>query len=60
MAAVGNEGNDKLLTNKELEETCHHINIKHLVCKLGSSSGIHWKTNAPKKMENKQLDSGLD
>ena len=34
MAAVGNEGNDMLLTNKELQETCHHINVKHVVCKL--------------------------
>ena len=36
MAAVGNEGNDMLLTNKELQETCHHINVKHVVCKLAS------------------------
>lgn len=29
MAAVENEDVDKLLNNKELQETCHHINIKH-------------------------------
>jgi len=55
MAAVGNEGNDKLLSNKELQETCHHINIKHLVCKLGSSSGIHWKTTCPEKNGKRKI-----
>ncbi|KAK2567887.1 DIS3-like exonuclease 1 [Acropora cervicornis] len=40
MAAVGNEGNDKLLSNKELQETCHHINIKHLAAKDAQKESI--------------------
>ncbi|XP_067057370.1 DIS3-like exonuclease 1 [Acropora muricata] len=40
MAAVGNEGNDKLLSNKELQETCHHINKKHLAAKDAQKESI--------------------
>ncbi|XP_027053645.1 DIS3-like exonuclease 1 isoform X2 [Pocillopora damicornis] len=29
MAAVENDNNNQLPSNKELQETCHHINIKH-------------------------------
>lgn len=31
MAAVENDNNNQLPSNKELQETCHHINIKHRV-----------------------------
>jgi len=31
MAAVENEGISQLPNNKELQETCYHINIKHRV-----------------------------
>ena len=31
MEAVENEGIARFLSNKELQETCHHINIKHRV-----------------------------
>ena len=31
MAAVENDNNNQLPSSKELQETCHHINIKHRV-----------------------------